>query len=158
MARVYIETSVPSFYFDTRRTLLARAWREATRAWWPRALRRYELVTSAFVIAELAQAREPKRREALGLLDGVERLDMHPKTARVIDTYLRHRVMPRDALGDAAHLAACSLHGVEFLVTWNCKHLANANKFGHIAAVNRSLGLACPILVTPLSLMKADSP
>jgi hypothetical protein len=57
----------------------------------------------------------------------------------IVQAYLRHRVMPADPLGDALHLALASYHRCDFLVTWNCKHLANANKFGHIRRVNALL-------------------
>ena len=59
--------------------------------------------------------------------------------------------MPADPTGDALHLASASFHKCDFLVTWNCQHLANANKFGHIRRVNTLLGLFVPALVTPWS-------
>lgn len=55
--------------------------------------------------------------------------------------------------GDALHLALASHHKCEFLVTWNCRHLANANKFGHIRRVNTLLGLYVPTLTTPLEML-----
>ena len=58
--------------------------------------------------------------------------------------------------GDALHLAIASYHRCDFLVTWNCKHLANANKFGHIRRINGILGLSVPSLVTPLELLGED--
>ena len=61
--------------------------------------------------------------------------------------------MPQDVLGDALHLAVASYHKCDFLVTWNSRHLANANKFGHIRRVNTLLGLYVPLLVTPLELV-----
>jgi hypothetical protein len=59
----------------------------------------------------------------------------------------------RDPMGDALHLALASYHNCEFLVTWNCQHLANANKYGHIRRVNNLLGLYVPVLATPLELL-----
>ena len=61
--------------------------------------------------------------------------------------------MPANPTGDALHLALASYHKCEFLVTWNCVHLANANKFGHIRRVNTMLGLFTPTIATPLELM-----
>ncbi len=61
--------------------------------------------------------------------------------------------MPTDPAGDALHLALASYHKCDFLVTWNCRHLANANKIGHIRRVNTMLGLFVPALVTPLELL-----
>lgn len=64
--------------------------------------------------------------------------------------------MPGDALGDAAHLALASVHAVDYLLTWNCKHLANANKTQHLRVLNARLGLHVPILTTPLTLVPED--
>ena len=74
----------------------------------------------------------------------------------IVEAYIRHRVMPADPAGDALHLALASYHRCDFLVTWNCRHLANANKFGHIRRVNGLLGLLTPALVTPLELLGDD--
>jgi hypothetical protein len=60
--------------------------------------------------------------------------------------------MPANPTGDALHLALAYYHKCDFLVTWNCEHLANANKFGHIRRVNTMLGLFVPSLVTPMEL------
>ena len=72
----------------------------------------------------------------------------------IVEAYIKHRLMPSDPLGDALHLAITSYHGCDFLLTWNCKHIANANKFAHIRRVNAILGIYCPSLVTPLELME----
>ena len=61
--------------------------------------------------------------------------------------------MPTDPTGDALHLALASFYRIDFLLTWNCKHLANANKFGHIRRINTRLGLYVPNIVTPLELL-----
>lgn len=157
MRSVYIETSIPSYYFETRTTVLARAWREATRRWWEDERGSYHLVTSAFVVAELSEAPATKAAAALQLMARVEVLPEPPGLAGIIDEYVRHRLMPADAGGDAAHLAMCSMYGVDFLLTWNCEHLANANKVRHIQTVNQRLGLHIPILTTPLALIREES-
>jgi hypothetical protein len=61
--------------------------------------------------------------------------------------------MPADPVGDALHVALAAYHRCDFLVTWNCKHIADANEFGHIRRVNAMLGLFSPALVTPLELL-----
>ena len=66
--------------------------------------------------------------------------------------------MPAEAAGDATHLAYASMHGIDILLTWNCRHLANANKMRHVAILNARLGLRTPILTTPFSLLAEDSP
>ena len=81
-------------------------------------------------------------------------VSIEAEIAEIIQVYIEHKVMPDNPLGDALHLALASFHKCEFLLTWNCKHLANANKFGHIRRINALLGLYMPSLVTPLELLE----
>jgi hypothetical protein len=69
---------------------------------------------------------------------------------------LAHYLMPNDAVGDALHLAIASYHGCDHLLTWNCKHLANANKYRHMRRINAMLDLVTPNLVTPLELLQGE--
>lgn len=69
---------------------------------------------------------------------------------------LARLVHPRSSTSDALHLALASYHQCEFLVTWNCQHLANANKFRHLRRMNGLLGLYVPVLATPLELGETD--
>lgn len=153
---MYIETTIPSFYFETRTSPLMVAWREATRDWWSRYRSRYRLVTSRYVLNELAAGPARKAEFAIRLLDGVPLLASSAEVERVAAEYIRRKLMPTGAVGDAAHLAMASVHAVDFELTWNCRHLANANKFRHVRTVNEQLGLAVPILTTPLALVAED--
>ena len=72
----------------------------------------------------------------------------------IVDAYIQHHLMPNDPKGDALHLALASYHRCQFLLTWNCAHLANANKQEHIRHINALLGLHVPILTTPLELIE----
>lgn len=156
MARVYIETTIPSFYHETRTSLAARVWRESTRRWWDRYRGSYELCTSEITLNELAQAPGSKAKACLELLDGVPVLQKPPGVEQLLDFYVEQKVMPRGA--DAAHVAMASLHGIEFLLTWNCRHLANANKVRHLAVLNARMGLASPVLATPDTLLPESAP
>jgi len=78
---------------------------------------------------------------------------IEPAISQIVQVYIEHRLMPTDPTGDALHLALASYHKCDFLVTWNCQHLANANKFGHLRRLNTLLGLFVPTLVTPLELL-----
>jgi len=158
MKSVYIETSIPSFYFETRQAPEMVARRTWTRRWWERCRHRYELVTSEAVVAELEEGEYPARAEAVALVTKLPRLPMPEEIADIIDTYILHRLMPRKRLGDALHLALASFHKCDFLLTWNCSHLANANKFEQIRIINTRLGLFVPALVTPMELCAEDMP
>lgn len=153
MASVYVETTIQSYYCETRRSPQAVAWRDATRAWWDSYRMNYALVTSRFVFAELATAPRTKSRRALDMLKGIAVLDEPAELQSVAEYCLEQRAMPAETAGDAYHLAIASLHRVDFLLTWNCRHLANANKIRHLGVLNGRLGLPLPIITTPLTLL-----
>lgn len=158
MASVYIETTIPSYYFETRTSVEAVAWRRATRIWWERYRGNYDLVTSDAVLAELRRAPTKKSSRSITLLSAVEVLREPTEIAKILAYYLSHRLMPAGAGGDAYHLAMASYYSADYLLTWNCRHLANANKIKHIEVVNARLGLSVPIITTPQLLIPEIQP
>jgi hypothetical protein len=109
------------------------------------------------VFEELGKIPDAARRnESIALVRRLEELDYTAEVAEIAAVYLQHKLMPAGAIGDADHLALASFYNCDMLVTWNCKHLANANKLGHIRRVNALLGLRTPLLVTPLELLEKD--
>ena len=119
-ALIYIETSIPSFYHETRTEAQFQAMREWTREWWDIARLRDELVTSEAVLRELGRAPEAKRTDGLALLEPLPLLDIVDAVDELVAAYLAHRLMPRDAEGDAMHLALATFHECDILATWNC--------------------------------------
>ena len=154
--RIYVETTVPSFYYEVRDEPEMVARREWTRRWWDRAGADCDLVTSPPVVDELERGDFPSREECLRLIAPLPLLAVEPAVLEIVQSYIARQVMPKSPVGDALHLALASYHRCDFLATWNCKHLANAKKFAHIRRVNALLGLFVPSLVTPLELLEAD--
>jgi hypothetical protein len=151
---IYVETSVPSFYFETRPGVQLQARREWTREWWEIFIITDTLVTSPAVIAELSRTPESKRSDCLGLLESLPLLEMTEEADELVRLYIEHKIMPDDTEGDAMHLALATLHECDILVSWNCRHIANANKTDHIRLINGRLGLETPRLITPLELLE----
>ena len=150
---VYIETTIPSFYHEVRTEpdiIARRAW---TREWWDDHRKDYELFTSDAVIDELERGDFPNKDEALSLVKDLPTLEINQPVIDAVSAYISHHLMPADPTGDALHLAIASSHKIDFILTWNCRHLANANKFAHIRRVNGILGLFVPSLITPLELL-----
>ena len=150
---IYVETSIPSFYHEVRTGAEMVARRQWTRRWWATAQDGHELVTSDAVIDELEGGDNPSRADCLSLMAPLQLVAIDAAVIDIVGAYIAHHVMPADPAGDALHLALASFHRCDFLVTWNCRHLANANKFGHIRRVNVLLGIHVPALVTPLELL-----
>ncbi len=135
-ARAYVETSIPSFYFEVRTEPEMLARRDWTRAWWSANRGSVELVASVAVIDELGRGDFPARASCLELISTLPIVAVDRTALEIVEAYIRHRVMPADPAGDALHF--------------------NANKFGHIRRVNGLLGLHSPSLVTPLELLGDD--
>ncbi len=85
-------------------------------------------------------------------IPGLEVLPPHERLDEIVRVYIENQLMPRGVTGDALHLAYASVYKVDFLLTWNCNHLANANKKQHIAVINSRLRLFIPEIVTPMEL------
>ncbi len=154
---VYIETSVVS-YLTARpsRDVVIAAYQEITREWWRGAPERFTLVASAFVVAE-ARAGDPEAaRTRLEVLESVALLDAAPDAEDLAQALIDYGAVPRRAAEDAAHIAIAVTNGVDFLVTWNFRHIANATMRAQIERVCRQAGYEPPVICTPNELMEAD--
>ncbi len=153
MQKVYLETSIFSFYHDDRPQPEIVARRIWTREFWEVCKRDHAMFTGIGTLAELSRGNKAHKDVALSLAKSLPAYPSSDEIKAIVAVYLKEMVMPRDPFGDALHLALASFHKCDFLATWNCAHLANANKAGHIHLVNSRLGLHTPWLVTPLELM-----
>ena len=152
MAIYYIETTIPSFYHEVRTEPAMVARRDWTRRWFDAVIKTDQIVSSAAVLDELRRGDFPSRDQCVAMRGSIEMLELNDPVFEIVEAYLANKLMPADPFGDALHLALASYHRCDFLVTWNCQHLANANKFGQIRRVNGILGLFVPELVTPMEL------
>jgi hypothetical protein len=112
-------------------------------------LERYEAYISDAVVLELKQANWPGQAEPIALVATLPRLRVDADVIGVAERYIAERLVPEALGGDAAHLAAACVHEMDFLLTWNIRHLANPNKLRHLTVVNRRMGLLTPQIVTP---------
>jgi hypothetical protein len=83
-------------------------------------------------------------------------LEIDTEVLEIARIYIERLLMPDDADGDALHLAIASYHNMDVVLTWSCKHLANANKFGQIGELNGELGVSIPLITTPLNYLSED--
>jgi len=151
---VYLDATIPSYLFDERPELAFHV--QATRKWWQDERHKYRLFLSQETLVELGAGSYPRKVDVLAAVADVDMLPPSQDVDRIAERYVAEQVMPQDARGDPMHLAYASYYAMTFLLTWNCAHLANANKFQHIHVVNQRLGLHVPILTTPLQLVEED--
>jgi hypothetical protein len=109
---IYVETSIPSFYFETRPGAAMQARREWTQQWWSLSKWQDELVTSLWVLRELEAALDPKPTECLQLLEELPLLSSDTGIDALVMAYIDNKIMPADADGDARHLAVATF--------WKC--------------------------------------
>lgn len=150
--RVYLDSTIPSVYCDQREG--NRYETEITRRWWHEESARYEIWVSPATMAELEDGNHPHQAKILEFADALDLLPPDPDVDALAQAYIKNLVMPQKHLGDAWHLAYATFHGFEFLLTWNCNHLANANKRRHLETINWRMGFETPEIVTPLELFK----
>ena len=148
---VYIETTIPSFYYEVRAEPEMVARRASTRRWWTEEGPGYELFCSAFVVGELQEGEYPGKDDALRLVETLPLLEVVPEIEEIVEVYLRRQLMP---LGDSYHLAMASYYGMHFLLTWNCRHLANAHLRGALVEFLVLKGHHSPVVCTPDELME----
>jgi hypothetical protein len=153
-ASVYIETTIVSYLVaEPTKDLIQAAHQQATRDWW--ATRdRFELFVSAAVVAEARRGDATAAERRIGALGGIPILTSGPRAGVLVRSLLQSGALPSHARVDAAHVAIAAINGVDFLVTWNLRHLANAAVRGKIDEACRRVGLVPPIICTPEELME----
>ena len=153
--RVYIETTVIS-YLTARpaRDVVVAGHQQSTRDWWELASRRFELVVSELVRQEAGIGDRDAARARLSILDSLATLDASAGSDALAETLVRTAAVPQTAIRDAAHIAIAAVNGVEYLVTWNFRHIANAVARPLIESACRTAGYEPPTICTPEELME----
>ena len=155
---VYIETSVIS-YLTSRpsRDLLVAAEQQVTRDWWERALPRFRPFISPLVVWEVGRGDPAAAGQRQAVIVAFEVLGVPNEAVVLAEAYMDALRIPPKARFDAYHLAIASWHGMDFLVSWNCKHIANGRVRRILEELNNGRGVRTPEICTPLELMENES-
>ena len=132
--KVYLDTTIPSYYFDQRESLASYI--EVTKKWWNEMSGDYNLFLSDAVLQELNEGDYPRKKDIMRFVSNIPLLPVVDDIEQIVEFYISNYVMPQTLVGDAVHLAYASYFDIEYLLTWNCNHLANANKRKHIRIIN----------------------
>lgn len=151
---VYIETTVVS-YLTARpsRDIVVAAHQQITRDWWQTCRSQFELVTSQLVIQEAGAGDPVAVRERLYVLSELTGIEITEEAQALAQELIREGAVPTEFGADALHIAVAVVNGIEYLLTWNCTHLANATMRHKIERVCRSAGYEPAILCTPEELI-----
>jgi predicted nucleic acid-binding protein len=151
---VYVETSVVSYLTALpARDLLVAAWQSATHHWWRTRRSAFELCTSQLVLDEATAGHPEAAERRLRCLADIPILPIADAASDLAVSLLKEGALPEKAADDALHLAIAAYHGVDYLLTWNCRHLDNAEMKPVMRSVCTIRGYACPEICTPLELM-----
>jgi hypothetical protein len=158
MPTLYIETSIISYLRQRPSTQVVMAARQLlTHQWWNEERDNYELVTSQYVLDEASAGDPALTAERLQSLDGIPLLPLEPEVAVIAQEIMSRAILPAKASIDALHIAIVAHHRIQFLLMWNCKHIANAKILPRIREVLTELGIPIPIICTPEEMVNDDS-
>jgi len=152
---VYVENSVISYLTarPSQTSVRVAAHQELTREWWGRR-HHFDLFASAVVIEEAQDGDAAAAAARLEIIRQLVLLEVSRDARDLAAILLRRTRLPASATADALHIATATVHGMDYLVTWNCRHIANAVIFRSVEAACRAEGYEAPVLCTPEELME----
>lgn len=157
MARVYLETSVVS-YRTSRPSgdLITSGNQKATHDWWDKEFSKHDVFISALVVTEVGRGNSTEASKRLAAISGIPELAVTAEAIALAKLLVESGAIPSQAADDAFHLAIAVVHQIEFLLTWNCKHLANPLTRRRMDNVCREAGYQPTTICTPYQLMEAE--
>ena len=153
-SKVYVETTIPSLLTARlSRDILIAGQQQATRDWWQERRGHYKLHVSGLVLIECRRGDADAAQARESALDGCDILEFSAVAEELARTILASKLIPAKASADAAHIAIAAVHGMDFLLTWNCRHIANAAIVEKVRDVCSKSGFQAPVICTPFELM-----
>ena len=154
-AKVYVETSVIS-YLTSRpnRDLIIAGNQQVTQEWWQKRRTAYDLYISQLVVQEASFGDATAAADRLKVLHEIPLLPLTEEGKQLAERLISKGAIPKKVVEDALHIAIATSNGMEYLLTWNFKHIANAVMRGKIEAVCRDEGYEPPIICTPQELLE----
>jgi predicted nucleic acid-binding protein len=152
---VYIETTIPSYLTAwPSNDLIMTANQQATRTWWNEQRQHFDLYISQIVLLEASSGDQDAAERRLRVLEELPQLNISDEALILAERLISDHALPDTAQDDALHIAVSAVHGMEYLLTWNCKHIANAVMRPKIERTCRIANYEPPIICTPQELME----
>jgi len=152
-ATVYIETTIPSYLTARLSGDLITAGEQAiTREWWEQRRAVYRLFISEAVVEEAGRGDVDASRRRLEAISGLEAVAIDEPAIELAEKLLENGLIPQKAAADAIHIAVAARHGMDYILTWNCRHLANAEIIRQVSHIVAREGYYVPIICTPREL------
>jgi len=153
-SKLYLESTILS-YLTARpsRDLIVAAHQQITHEWWERARGHFDLYVSEAVLLEIGAGDPEAAARRLAAVEGLPRLALTPDVGALALKYQSGLGLPRDARVDVVHIACAVAHRMQYLLTWNCTHIAHGVVIQRLQTLNAKLGVPTPIIVTPEELL-----
>lgn len=147
---IFVETTIPSYYTARlSRDVIQSARQQLTIEWWDRYRNYFELFISQPVLDELAQGDSLKADQRLSLVEELKILPINDDVLKIAEELVAEKIVPIEYIDDALHISCAGVHGMNYLLTWNCKHIANAQIRIRIREVFSRNNFAMPVICTP---------
>ena len=155
MPSVYIETTIISYLTaEPSRDLIVAAHQQITAEWWANVRAKVDCRISPFVVGEASRGDAVYAKKRLDEIAGFAMLEVNRQVEELAQTYFAALQLPEKAKIDAFHLAVAAWHQVDYVLSWNCKHIASARTQKTLQKINAHLGVDTPIVCTPEELME----
>jgi hypothetical protein len=152
--KLYLETTIPSYLVASpSRDLIVAAHQQITNEWWANKKDDFEIVISQFVFDEASAGDRQHASERTKIISQFPKLEITDDVKLLAAALLGSKAIPKKAAIDAAHVAIAAVHQIDFLMTWNCAHIANAFMSQTIQSICSKNGYVCPVICTPEELM-----
>lgn len=157
MKSVYVETSIPSYLTGRpSRDVRTAACQQITFQWWEQERGKYQLFTSALVISEASEGNEDASSRRLDSLKGLPELVVDIEMETLAARLIADGGFPEIAAVDALHVSIAAVQQMDLFLTWNCRHINNADKKPLVRKICAEAGYICPEICTPQELLKED--
>ena len=148
--RIYIESTIPSYVVARpARDLLQAARQQLTIDGWDLKRAKHELFTSQVVLDEITNGEAAMAQQRLDVMAEIRLVDLTDEANALTKEILASGLLPADADRDAAHIALATVHEMDILLSWNCRHIANAAIQARLRRLAEKSGYALPVLCTP---------
>jgi hypothetical protein len=154
MESVYLETSFISYLVARpSRDVIVAGHQQTTQEWWDKRRSLFECFVSQFVIDEASDGDPSEMQKRLAIIGGLPTIEVTSDAKDLAKAIMVAGILPPKAFPDAGHVAVSAVHAVNYLLTWNCKHLANAQISRKIAVVCEKMGHKMPVICIPEELL-----
>lgn len=153
--KVYLETTIIS-YLTSRpsRDIITAAHQQSTQEWWDISRNKFDVFVSQIVIQEVGEGDDDAIARRLDAIENIAQIEVQPEAVSLAQSLVADGLVPEKAAADALHIAIATVQGMDYLLTWNLKHIANATIRNAIADACRQRGYEPPIICTPEELME----